>query len=194
MLAALFAATASSIFTQVVPAVKVGGTSQLAVGGGASYFDVDWGSNKMVGYTLWADWRPPFLPHVLNGLHVEFEGRDVHWNNGDKPPLFRETTGGGGVMYEWQHFEKFRPYAKGLMSFGRINLGHTLVGTPQPPYSHDTRTVYAPGGGLEYRVAGNLWVRGDYEYQFWPGLLNKTLDPTGYTVGAMYDLRSFKRR
>jgi hypothetical protein len=62
ILAALFAATASSMFPQVVPAVKVGGTSQLSVGGGALFFDVDWGNTRMDGYTLWADWRPPFLP------------------------------------------------------------------------------------------------------------------------------------
>ena len=131
----------------------------------------------------------PCCPIFLNGLNIELEGRDVHWNTGDKPQLFRETTGGGGIMYEWRQFRWFRPYAKGLMSFGSVNFGHNLDPIGTKPYSHDTRTVYAPGAGIEYRVTGDLWVRGDYEYQIWPMLISKTLDPQGYTVGVMYDLR-----
>src|ERR1035441_3629360 len=84
ILAVLFLGTASSMSSQVVPATKGGGTAKLAVGGGASIFNVDWGSTKMVGYTGWADWRPPMLPHFLNGLNIELEGRDVHWNTGDR--------------------------------------------------------------------------------------------------------------
>ena len=188
LLAAFFLVTASSMSSQVASATKGGATSQLAVGGGGTYFDVDWGRTRMVGYTVWADWRPPMLPHSLKGLNIEFEGRDVHWNPGDKPERFRETTGGGGLMYEWRQFKRFRPYAKGLMSLGSISFGHNLEPLGIRGYSHDTRTVYAPGGGIEYRVAGGLWARADYEYQFWPGLLGGTLDPQGFTFGAMYDL------
>jgi opacity protein-like surface antigen len=196
VLAALLAATASSMFAQVAPAVRNGGTSKLALGGGVSYFDVDWGKTRKEGYTLWADWHPPLLPSFLNGLNLEIEGRDIRWNAGDKPPGFRQVTGSGGVMYEWRHFRNFRPYGKGNFGFGSIYFGKDQGGVPSKPYTHDTRTVYAPGGGLEYRVVGDLWARADYEYQFWPELLgkNKVLNPQGFTFGAVYNIRTGSHR
>ena len=196
MLAALFLATASSMSSQVTPASRGGASSQLAVGGGISYFNVDWGRSRMEGYTLWADWRPPMMPHFLNGLHIELEGRDISLNPGDKPSSFREAVGSGGAMYEWRHYRNFRPYAKGLIGFGGINFGHN-IGAPPPykPYTHDTRTVYAPGFGVEYRAFGNIWARADYEYQFWPELTGHTfLTPQGLTAGLMYDFGRWGRR
>jgi opacity protein-like surface antigen len=183
------------MFAQVEPAVRSGGTSQLAVGGGVSDFNVDWGKTRKEGYTLWADWRPPLLPHFLNGLNLELEGRDIRWNTGDKPPGFRLVTGSGGAMYEWRHLRNFRPYAKGLIGFGGIYFGKSQGGTVAKPYTHDTRTIYAPGVGIEYRVVGNLWARADYEYQFWPKLTgNNFLNPQGFTFGAVYDISTGRRR
>jgi len=48
------------------------------------------------------------------------------------------------------------------------------------------------GGGIEVRAYRNVWVRGDFEYQFWPDFYkNKTpagsLTPQGATLGAVYD-------
>jgi opacity protein-like surface antigen len=47
----------------------------------------------------------------------------------------------------------------------------------------------APGGGIDYRAFGNVWLRADYEYQDWPNIFGKgyDLDPQGVTVGAMYE-------
>jgi hypothetical protein len=50
------------------------------------------------------------------------------------------------------------------------------------------------GGGLDVRVFRAVWVRADYEYQYWPNFwitkANPTtgagLDPQGLTVGAIY--------
>ena len=190
-LLALIVTTAPQMFSQVVPAIKGNGLP-LKLGGGYSYYDVDWAHSRMGGYTLWADVRPPFLPHILNGLNIEIEGRDIRWNTGDKPPGFRQVVGSGGVMYEWHHYRNFRPYVKGLMGFGSIYFGECLALCSTTPYTHDTRTVYAPGGGVEYRAFRSIWVRGDWEYQFWPQLTGNTyLNPQGFTIGAVYD---FSRR
>jgi len=95
-------------------------------------------------------------------------------------------------MYEWHHYRNFRPYVKGLMGFGSIYFGECLALCSTTPYTHDTRTVYAPGGGVEYRAFRSIWVRGDWEYQFWPQLTGNTyLNPQGFTIGAVYD---FSRR
>lgn len=192
MLAALFStATVSSIVAQVVPATSRGG-APLSVGGAFSYYDVDWAHSRMNGYTLWADARVPYLPHILEGLNIEGEFRDVAWNLGDKPSGYRQLTAGGGVVYEWHHFRNFSPYVKTEWSYGDIDFGQCLAQCGGPsPYTHDSRTVTAPGGGLEYRVFRGLWAKADYEYQFWPSLTGNTfLNPQGFTFGAMYDLRA----
>lgn len=44
-------------------------------------------------------------------------------------------------------------------------------------YTHDTRVIYSFSGGGQYRLMGNVWVRGDYEYQIWPSVLGRTLHP-----------------
>jgi len=190
---ALFVGAAVSAAAQVVPAANEG-RNPLSVGAGFSYFDPDWGHTRMYGVTVWADYHPPNIPHILNGLGIEVEARDVDWNQGDKPPGFREATGGGGLIYEWRHFRTFKPYVKGLVSFGGIDFGEN-IGTPSFPYSHDTRTVYSPGLGVEVRAFRHVWARVDYEYQFWPQLTNNTfLNPQGFTGGLMYDFRPGRRR
>jgi opacity protein-like surface antigen len=195
MMAAIFAATASSVYSQVVPATRgSAGRLPLSVGGGYSYFDVDWGKTRMGGYAGWIDVPMPGMPYFLNGLMIEAEGRDVLWNPGDKGKTFSQRTGGGGVLYEMHRFRDFKLYAKGLVSYGFIDFGGCLVScNTTHPYTNDSRVTYAPGGGMEYRIHRNIWARADYEYQFWPHFLGKTLDPQGFTFGAMYDFRRSQR-
>jgi len=193
VLVALIIAMASPIFSQVVPAATEAGMP-VSAGGGMSNFDVDWEHSRMEGFTLWVDFRPPYLPHMLNGLGIELEARDISFNHGDKPASFRQDTGGGGVIYEWRHYRNFKPYVKGLMSFGSIDFGECLANCSTVPYMHDTRSVYAPGLGFEYHAWRHVWVRADYEYQFWPQLTGSTyLNPQGFTLGAMYDFRTRNR-
>jgi len=81
-----------------------------------------------------------------------------------------------------------------LIDLGSVDFN---IGPPLPgykPYTHDTRTVEAPGGGLEFRVFHGILLRADYEYQMWPDFLSKTLDPQGFTVGVQYDFRALHRR
>ena len=59
--------------------------------------------------------------------------------------------------------------------------------------SEETRTVDILGGGFEYQVHGNIWARGDYEYQYWPGVNYRvtpplSVQPQGFTVGVLYHL------
>ena len=60
----------------------------------------------------------------------------------------------------------------------------------------ETQTAYALGGGIDYRALGNLWVRGDYEYQFWPdsfGTPSWYLDPHGITLGLAWEFKPRRR-
>jgi hypothetical protein len=52
--------------------------------------------------------------------------------------------------------------------------------------------VFAPGGTVGYRMSRRLMLRGDYEYQMWPGFVGdngpRGLTPNGFSVGASYGL------
>jgi opacity protein-like surface antigen len=192
MLTVFFISQASYMISQVAPATRGGGIP-ITAGAGFSYWDVDWAHSKMEGTTLWLDWRPPLLPRVVNGLEIEVEARDINLNPvspaGGRFAGFREASLGGGAVYKYRRYRNIHPYIKGLMSFAGIDFSHCLDNcTTSHPYTHDTRTDYAFGGGLEYKAFRNIWARADYEYQFWPNLTGNTfLNPQGFTFGGMYD-------
>ena len=170
---------------------------RFSVGGGFSVFSPDWGPNRHVmGTTLFADYRPPLLPDFLSGLSLELEARDLSWNRGTypannphvggRPGLPRYDTLGGGLLYHAERlkFHRLVPYAKGIVSYGSLDF--TLPRYPH--YSHDTRTVTALGGGVDYRLSRRLTLRGDYQYQWWPQMFGpNALNPNGFTVGALYN-------
>ena len=93
-------------------------------------------------------------------------------------------------MYSWRNFKNFSPYAKFLIGYG--NVDYLRASSIR---AHDSRTVTTLGGGAEFRAYRNVWVRGDYEYQFWPDFWKNnvpagSLTPQGFTVGATYDFSS----
>ncbi len=184
ILAALFAAAVFPVYSQVSPAARKGSVP-IVVGAGFSDFSLDWGPGKrMEGISAWIDWYPNNLPGVLQGLGIEATGHDI---NDGLPAGFsrmRQDTGEGGAIYAWNRFHNFRPYAKYLAGIGSIDF-------PSPStYSHDTFLVLSPGAGVEYRVWQHVWIRGDYEYQYWRHTFGPhDLNPNGFTIGASYDFR-----
>lgn len=181
ILAVYFLAAAGPLFSQTVPSAYRG-QMPFTIGGGASNFNVDWGKNRMFGYSIWGDWHPGSLPRLLDGLGVEVQARDLSFDGTNLGPGFREDTFGAGGIYTYRHFRRFRPYGKVLIEYGRLNDGAGAVGDK----------VYAPAFGVEYHAIQRLWVRADYEYQAWPDLFGKTLDPQGFTAGVSYDFRSIR--
>jgi len=180
---ASFAAGGSAL-SQTVPSAYQG-RLPFTIGGGASNMNVDWGQNRMYGYSIWGDWHPGDLPRILDGLGVEAEARDLSFGRSNHIPAnFREDTLGAGLIYTYRHFARIRPYGKVLIEYGRLNYGPGIA----------TDKVYAPALGFEYHAIQRLWVRADYEYQSWPNLFygGKNLDPQGFTLGASYDFRSFR--
>jgi len=189
LLAAFFVTAAVPVFSQVVPSATQG-RLPLVVGGGVSDYYTDW-SGRLLGPSVWVDWNLYRGPSVLRGFGLEAEGRDLNYDRTGYTPNLRQDTALGGVRYTFHRFRDLHPYAKFLAGIGSIDF--TLAGDPH--YKHDTRTVIAPGGGLEYRVWRNAWVRADYEYQFWSELFNTgALNPQGLTLGVSYDLGNIHRR
>jgi opacity protein-like surface antigen len=183
----------SRAFGQVTPPGQQGGIP-ITAGVGYSTFQSDW-NGRLGGSTIWANLGFDLLRPPYDGLGIEIEGRDLNYNHTGAAPLdpkLREETVTGGPIYNWRHYHGFQPYAKFLMGVGGIYFSPISVSFPN--YTHDTRIVYAPGAGLNYRVHGAFSVRGDYEYQIWPSFIqNHALTPSGFTVGALYDFRAHSR-
>jgi len=185
-LAILFVCATYPVLAQTAPtATKY--NPQFAIGAGVSGFNPDWGHGIIMGETVWIDYSPTRVPLLLKGIGLEVELRDLNFDRTKTvPPLMVQQTAGGGVTYTWRRFNNIRPYGKFLEEFGGLTWGPS-----GPGYHHDTRTVTIGGVGLEYRAWRNVWLRADYEYQFWPDLFgDKTLDPKGFTLGAMYHFNS----
>lgn len=179
ILAVLFlVATAVPVLPQASPTAIRNG-SRFVAGAGVSYFQSDW-NGRLVGPTAWVDWNFYNSSPLLKGFGLELEVRDL--NYAQVVRKMRMDTAEGGLIYTWRHYRRFNPYGKFLAGFGSIDFPNLT-----PSYSHDTRAVYAPGFGAEYRVLGSVWVRGDYEYQFWPDFIhNHALNPYGITASASY--------
>ena len=157
--------------------------SPLTIGAGLSDYDLDWGlGRRMLGITAWVDWKLPFKGKLLNGLGIEAEGRDTNFARPSTLSNMRQDTALGGVYYKFDMHHHIHPYVKALAGIGSIDFE-----VSNPTYHHDTRTVIAPGGGVDYHVWNGLSVRGDYEYQFWHALFGPhDLTPQGFTIGAVY--------
>ena len=183
VLALIFVVAASPAHSQVTYSAQEG-KQPFTVGVGISDFSDDWGitNPRQLGITVTGDWRPP-LPGRLRGLGIEAEGRDINWHTPSGIPGHRMDTLLGGPIYQWRRPGRVRPFAKVLMGIGSIDFpGKGLT------YTHDTRSVFAPGGGADIRVWSRVSVRGDYEYQWWSQLFGRhDLTPQGFTIGAVYD-------
>jgi len=173
--------------SQVGPAANQGGVP-VVVGGGISDFAIDWGpGTRMVGISAWVDLYPRGLPRMIDGLGVEAEGHAIDFGVPSGISRMRQDTGEAGLIYSWNRYPNFRPFAKFLVGLGSIDFPR--IGT----YSHDKFLVTSPAGGVEYRVWQHVWIRADYEYQYWHHTFGNTdLNPNGVTVGASYDFRQYR--
>jgi opacity protein-like surface antigen len=170
---------------QVTPSARGGNNLPLVIGGGVSDYSLDWGpGQRMLGVTAWADWDYLGHYHFLRGVGIEAEGTDLNFDRPANIPRMRHDTGEGGVTYTLRRFRNLAPYAKLLVGIGSIDFPASPA---FPNYTHDTFLVFSPGGGAEYRIYPHVWLRADYEYQFWNHTFGPhDLNPNGITVGATY--------
>jgi len=147
LLAVLLVSVSIPTHSQVVPHANAPGFP-LTVGVGYSNYSTDW-SGRLVGPTIWADWN--FYEHsgFLRGFGIEAAARDLNYGRSGGDPKLRMDTVSLGAIYSWRNHHKIDPYAKFLVGYGSIDFT-----SPAPNYSHETRTVYSPGGGLNYRLLG----------------------------------------
>ena len=165
---------------QVVAAGK-GGNQQLYVGGTFSNFSPDYGWQRLYGIGAYADYN------LSPTLGVEAEGRFQRFN---QLANIHEDSYLIGPRYSY-HRRRYTLSAKGLVGIGYFNFPENAA--------HGTYFAIGLGGGLDYRLTRRIYVRGEYEYQFWPGfvgppdptpipLANRPngLTPSGFSVGFSY--------
>jgi opacity protein-like surface antigen len=122
----------------------------------------------------------PHLVPVLNGLGLELEFRDVNYATPAGISGHRMDTALGGPTYHFRRGSTISPFVKYLMGIGSIDFPNASG------YTHDTRTVFAPGGGADIRFRNRFSVRAEYEYQIWHIFAND-LTPNGVSAGVVYD-------
>ena len=153
---------------QATPAATTPG--DLQVGLGYSRGNPDYGTKSLNGFTVYGDadiWR-----HF--GAEAEF-----HRISGDSPTI-TESTYEVGARYRLP-LQRFSPYLKILVGGGDF----TLAGSTQ----NGTYSMYAGGGGIDYRLSRHFVLRADYEYQRWGNFPPRGLQPNLVTLGAAYRFR-----
>jgi hypothetical protein len=186
----LLLAVSTRTFCQVAPSATRGGIPGLSIGAGISDYNPDLGQGRMFGTSVWIDYALKGLPKVLQGTGLELEGRDISFGRSSpKEAILREDSFGGGATYTLLNLGPFRPYAK--LIFGLGNADYLI--SPTRRYNQQ-RTLTCFGGGFDVKAYRAVWVRVDYEYQYFPDFFKGTkakplsapLDPQGFTLGAVY--------
>jgi len=184
----LFLATAIPASPQAKPAAELK-HPQILVGAGFTDFENGMNYDRNESSAEWVDWKPNLGLSVLKGLGIEGEFRQYNYEQiGSK--VLHQTTYGGGPIYTLLRFPNVRPYVKFLINDAVMDYDNVWV--KPVVITQSSWMTWSPGAGVEYRAWGNLWVREDYEYQFWrinikPGDTN-FLNPNGFTIGVAYDL------
>jgi opacity protein-like surface antigen len=188
-LAVLLVFSTNLSHSQTAPAARSFAPIPITVGVGIADYSPAWNHGRLLGGALWIDYTPEWLPGPLRGLGVEAEGRDLSLNYSVKNgPLYREDVASGGALYTWRHYRRFRPYGKFLVGYGNADWHGRLPGSRQ----QQSRTVTTAGGGFEMDAIHRVWVRADYEYQWWPDFFDVdtpgqgSLTPQGFTLGVSY--------
>jgi opacity protein-like surface antigen len=183
VLAALIFLTSFPALAQVAPAVRIKALP-IGVGGGLSDYDVDYGNRlRMIGASAWLDYN------LFKGFGIEAEGTSIFAAKPSQLQRMQQNTIKGGVIYKARPFFGLHPYAKGLYGLASIDFP-----SHNPLYYHDDFSMWAAGGGVEYKIWHSVYARADYEYEAYHQYLGpRTLNPQGFTIGATYYLRGIHR-
>jgi opacity protein-like surface antigen len=148
-------------------ATAKGPGSYIAVGGGVSIFDSDYGRRFLGGGLIYADMNPEWR------LGIEGEARYLRLHTDED---VTETNYLAGPTYT-RRMWGFRPYVKLLVGVEKITLPFH--------YAQGTFFTYAPGGGVQYVAGDRLILRMiDFEYQLTPSFANYgQLRPYGLSAG-----------
>lgn len=158
-------------------ATATGPGSYVAVGGGVSGFQMDYGHRDVAGGVFYADVNPQWR------VGLEGEARFLRWHSAEQ---VTESDYVGGLRVALWRPGRFQPYGKFLAGIGKITLPFG--------YAHGSFLAYAPGAGIDVRLNDRVTVRAfDFEYQHWPQFAYGTLSPYGISAGISIRLNPVSR-
>jgi hypothetical protein len=165
-LALALAVCAAHVHAQDIATAK-GPGSYIAVGGGVSIFESDYGQRALGGGFITADVNPEWR------IGFEGEARYLRMHTDED---VTETNYFVGPTYT-RRMWGFRPYAKLLVGAEKIHLPFH--------YAQGTFFTYVPGGGVQFVAGDRLILRVvDFEYQVSPGFGSYgQLRPYGLSAG-----------
>jgi hypothetical protein len=183
--------------SQVGPTVTVGGLP-IGIGVGFVGADTDYYrpflppyNGRMYGGSAWVNY--PLFHHI----GVEAEGTTIFANQPTaKAPTgeilygkLKEETLQGGFIYKFHERHQIHPYLKAMGGVAKVNFPYD-----DPLYTAENAGVASGSAGIEYRAFRNIFVRGQYQYQWWKGFRQSSgFNPQSVTVGATYYLRGTHR-
>jgi opacity protein-like surface antigen len=174
---------AFGVFAQVAPSARVGGLP-IGIGVGMSSYALDYSGGRMEGPVIRAS------VGLFHGVGIDGSARSLFMFTPSDLTRMQQSTFLAGAFYEAKPFFHVRPFAR----FGG-GIGVIEFPSADPKYTRDKFTVYAPGGGAEYPITGKVYLRGEYEYQFWQKFQGPhDLNPNGVTLGVTYYVRGMHLR
>jgi len=164
----------STTGAQALPTAS-GPGSYIAVGGGLSVFQADYGQRNIAGGFVYADVHPTWR------FGIESEARYLQLHISEDVTETMYLTGLKVAVRP----SGFRPYGKFLVGAGRITLPYG--------YAQGTFLTLAPGAGIDYSLGKRFTARlVDVEYQLWHDFPYGQLRPYGISVGISYRLNDLE--
>ena len=168
---------------QVAPSARVGGLP-IGIGIGFSSYDIDYGNLRMEGPVARASLG------LFHGIGIDASARSIFMFTPSQLTRMQQTTLLGGVYYEAPLMFHVRPFVRYAGGLGIIEFP-----SYNPAYTRDSYTVTAPSGGVEIPLREKLYLRAEYEYQFWKQYHGPNdLTPNGFTLGVTYYLSGMRTR
>ncbi len=159
-------------------ATATGPGSYVAVGGGVSGFETDYGHNRIAGGVAYVDFNPSWR------FGLEGEARFLRGHAEEQVTESNYLAGVRAVI--WPRPRPWAPYAKFLAGAGRITLPYG--------YAHGGFLTYAPGAGVDIALSDRVSLRAvDFEYQHWPQFTYGALHPYGLSAGISVRLNGVAR-
>jgi len=169
--------TMKNLHAQAMPTAS-GGGQYIAVGGGVSGFQADYGQRILGGGFVYVD------ANATQRYGLEAEGRYLDFHTDEDVTESTYLGGGRVVVYDKLLQGLLLPYVKVLAGVGKINLPFN--------YAKGSFLVIEPSVGVDYYLSGRWSARLDLEYQDWPKFSFGALHPYGVSVGISYRVTGFE--
>jgi hypothetical protein len=141
----------------------------VAVGGGATAMQADYGDRVLAGGLVYVD------ANISPRLGAEAEAKFLRLHSSED---VTEDTYLVGIRYALPD-RRLQPYAKALVGLGKMEFPFH--------YASGSYLVVAGGGGVDYHLPGCWTLRMvDVEFQDWPQFSYGTLHPYGVSAGLSY--------